>query len=84
VPDKALRALGEGAISEAARDLQVANCCRTLVRRPRDLGLATQSLHDTAELFATMIDAALLRSERRPEMPAESPPSSRAGFGQVA
>jgi hypothetical protein len=31
-----------------------------------------------------MIDAALLRSERRPEMPAESPPSSRAGFGQVA
>jgi hypothetical protein len=84
VPEKALRALGEGAISEPARDVQVANCCRALVRRPRDLGLATQSLHDTAELFATMIDAALQRSERRPEMPAESAATSRAGFGQVA
>jgi hypothetical protein len=36
------------------------------VRRPRDLGLATQSLHDTAELFATLVDAALQRAERRP------------------
>jgi hypothetical protein len=35
-------------------------------RRPRDLGLATQSLHDTAELFATMVDSALQRAERRP------------------
>ena len=42
------------------------NCCRQIVRRPRDLGLATQSLHDTAELFATMVDAALQRAERRP------------------
>ena len=41
------------------------NCCRQIVRRPRDLGLATQSLHDTAELFATMVDAALQRAERR-------------------
>lgn len=66
VPDKALRALAEGAKVDYARDQVVANCCRQLVRRPRDLGLATQSLHDTAELFATMVDSALLRAERRP------------------
>ncbi len=66
VPDKALRALSEGSEVDFARDQVVANCCRQLVRRPRDLGLATQSLHDTAELFATMVDAALLRAERRP------------------
>jgi hypothetical protein len=84
VPDKSLRALAEGAVSEAARDVQVANCCRTLVRRPRDLGLATQSLHDTAELFATMIDSAMQRTERRPEMPAENAVVSRPGIGQVA
>jgi hypothetical protein len=66
VPDKALRALTDGATIDLARDQVVANCCRQLVRRPRDLGLATQSLHDTAELFATMVDAALLRAERRP------------------
>jgi len=62
----------------------VANCCRALVRRPRDLGLATQSLHDTAELFAMMLDAALMRAERRPEMLTESPLSGRTGIGQVA
>jgi hypothetical protein len=66
VSDKAVRALAEGAVVDEARDHVVANCCRQLVRRPRDLGLATQSLHDTAELFATMIDAALQRAERRP------------------
>jgi hypothetical protein len=66
VPDKALHALEQGSDVDPARDHLVANCCRQLVRRPRDLGLATQSLHDTAELFATMIDAALLRAERRP------------------
>ena len=84
VPDKALRALGEGAACEAARDVLVANCCRTLVRRPRDLGLATQSLHDTAELFATMMDAALQRAERRPDISTEAALTSRTGFGQVA
>ena len=62
----------------------VANGCRALVRRPRDLGLATQSLHDTAELFATMIDSALQRAERRPELPAESTARSLTGFGRVA
>src|SRR4051812_15142537 len=62
VPEKALRAFGEVPVSEDARDVLVANCCRALVRRPRDLGLATQSLHDTAELFASMIDAAQQRS----------------------
>ena len=66
VPERAVRALAAGANVDAARDLAVANCCRQLVRRPRDLGLATQSLHDTAELFATMVDAALQRAERRP------------------
>jgi hypothetical protein len=66
VPDKALHALTGGASVDNGRDLVVANCCRQIVRRPRDLGLATQSLHDTAELFASMIDAALQRAERRP------------------
>jgi hypothetical protein len=66
VPETAVHALTEGAVIDPARDQLVANCCRQLVRRPRDLGLATQSLHDTAELFATMIEAALLRAERRP------------------
>jgi hypothetical protein len=85
VPEKALRALNEGAVTDALRDAQVANCCRALVRRPRDLGLATQSLHDTAELFATMLDSALQRAERRPELFAEGAAvSTRAGFGQVA
>jgi hypothetical protein len=66
VSDKALHALHGGALVDPGRDQVVANCCRQLVRRPRDLGLATQSLHDTAELFASMIDAALQRAERRP------------------
>ncbi len=79
VPEKALQALAEGAEVDLGRDQVAANCCRQLVRRPRDLGLATQSLHDTAELFATMIDSALLRAERRPM--AES---LAGGIGQVA
>ena len=66
VPDRALQALASGARVDMSRDQTVANCCRQLVRRPRDLGLATQSLHDTAELFATLVDAALQRAERRP------------------
>src|SRR5215510_12795064 len=37
VPEKALRALNEGAAIDAARDAQVASCCRQIVRRPRDL-----------------------------------------------
>ncbi len=81
VPEKALRALAEGSVIDTARDVQVVSCCRQLVRRPRDLGLATQSLHDTAELFATMVDAALQRSERRADFPAES---ARSRVGQVA
>jgi hypothetical protein len=69
VSEDALQALSEGAFADSERDNQVSNCCRALVRRPRDLGLATQSLHDTAELFATMFDAALQRAERRQPMP---------------
>ncbi|HEY6126217.1 MAG TPA: hypothetical protein VIV63_16310 [Steroidobacteraceae bacterium] len=83
VPEKALRALAEGAVVQSARDQVVANCCRQIVRRPRDLGLATQSLHDTAELFATMLDAALLRAERRIPM-VESVVTVGTGIGQVA
>jgi hypothetical protein len=68
VPERAVRALAVGATVDVSRDQLVANCCRQLVRRPRDLGLATQSLHDTAELFATLVDSALLRAERRPPL----------------
>lgn len=82
VPEKALHALAEGGQFDGARDAQVVHCCRQLVRRPRDLGLATQSLHDTAELFATMFDAALQRAERRPSIAAES--GITRGFGAVA
>ncbi len=68
VPDRALHALIAGSDVDAARDQLVADCCRQLVRRPRDLGLATQSLHDTAELFATLVDSALQRADRRSPM----------------
>jgi hypothetical protein len=81
VPAKAQRALLEGAVIDASRDQQVVNSCRQIVRRPRDLGLATQSLHDTAELFATMVDSALQRAERRP---LASPDNVARGIGQVA
>ena len=83
VPQKAQRALAEGAVIDPARDQRMMDCCRQIVRRPRDLGLATQSLHDTAELFATMVDAALQRAERRPFMAPESAVVIR-GMGQVA
>lgn len=81
VNEKAVRALEEGAVSDATRDNLVANCCRQLVRRPRDLGLATQSLDDTAVLFATMVDAAVQRAERRQLSTAEA---SVPGIGVVA
>jgi hypothetical protein len=83
VPLKAQRALLEGAVIDASRDQQMVNACRQIVRRPRDLGLATQSLHDTAELFATMVDAALQRAERRPTASPESVVAT-GGMGQVA
>jgi hypothetical protein len=83
VPEKALHALTEGALVEEGRDAQVINCCRQIVRKPRDLGLATQSLHDTAELFATMFDAALQRAERRLQ-PAADTAAAAGGFGRVA
>jgi hypothetical protein len=83
VPEKALRALAEGAVVQPARDQTVANCCRQIVRRPRDLGLATQSLHDTAELFGTMLDAALQRAERRLPLAVETVVVA-GGIGRVA
>jgi hypothetical protein len=82
VPEKALRTLAAGAVVDAARDARVADCCRRIVRRPRELGLASQSLHDTAELFATMADAALQRAERRHAGVVEA--GITVGIGQVA
>jgi hypothetical protein len=82
VTEKARQTLTEGAVVDPARDNLVVNCCRQLVRRPRDLGLATQSLHDTAELFASMVDAALQRAARRPHAPAET--GAAGGIGRVA
>ena len=79
VTDKALRALVEGSLVDATRDNHVSNCCQQIVRRPRDLGLATQSLDDTAVLFATMVDAAVQRAERRPLAVVESEIPSRLG-----
>jgi len=80
VPEKALRALGQFA-ADPNRDQQVAAACRQAVRRPRDLGVATQSLNVTMELFATMVDSALQRAERRlsPAIEIET-----RGIGQVA
>ena len=66
------------------RDQHVARCCRQIVRRPRDLGLATQTLRDTAELFATMIDAALQRVERRYDIAPEATILDTRSIGQVA
>jgi hypothetical protein len=80
VPEKALRALVQGASVDLMRDSQVATCCRQIVRRPRDLGLATQSLHDTAELFAMMVDAALQRAGRSQVVETVAV----GGIGQVA
>lgn len=81
VPDKATRALAQIAASDPARDSQVAAACRKAVRRPRDLGVATQSLNVTMELFATLVDSALQRAERRhtPAIEIEA-----RGIGQVA
>jgi hypothetical protein len=82
VADNALRALAEGSIVDSVRDNQVAACCRQIVRRPRDLGLATQSLDDTAVLFATMVDAAVQRAQRRRVPVVEN--SIDSGLGQIA
>jgi hypothetical protein len=81
VSEKGVRALAAGAVVDLARDSLVANCCRKLVRRPRDLGLATQSLDDTAVLFATLVDAAMQRAERRQATAFEA---SIPGIGEVA
>jgi len=82
VADNALRALAEGSIVDSVRDNQVAASCRQIVRRPRDLGLATQSLDDTAVLFATMVDAAVQRAQRRRVPVVEN--SIDSGLGQIA
>jgi hypothetical protein len=79
LPEAALQTLEEGAVIDFVRDNQVVNCCRQIVRRPRDLGLATQSLHDTVELFAMMVDAALQRAERSNPQTREDAPAVIAG-----
>jgi len=81
VPEKALRALDQIAVADPVRDHQVASACRQAVRRPRDLGVATQSLNVTMELFATMVDSALQRAERRLTPAIEI---GARGIGQVA
>jgi hypothetical protein len=83
VPLNAMQALTQGpTVVDIARDTQVSDCCRQIVRRPRDLGLATQSLHCAAALFATMVDAAIERSEIR--LPAPNDAAAMRGMGQVA
>jgi hypothetical protein len=83
VPANALQALTLGpSVVDISRDTQVADCCRQIVRRPRDLGLATQSLHCAAALFATLVDAAIERTEIR--LPAPSDAGALRGMGQVA
>jgi hypothetical protein len=76
-----LRALDQVAVADPVRDHQVASACRQAVRRPRDLGVATQSLNVTMELFATMVDSALQRAERRLSPAVEI---GARGIGQVA
>ena len=84
VPEKAQRALAEGAVVDVARDQQVVQSAAGRSCAGRAIwGLPTQSLHDTAELFATMIDAALQRAERRMTMP-ESVAVASGRIGQVA
>jgi hypothetical protein len=81
VADKAVQAITQGATIDVVRDSVVAHHCDKVIRRPRDLGLATQSLHYTAVLFATMMDAALERAETRA---ASTENGSMRGMGQVA
>jgi len=83
VPANALQSLTLGpSVVDIGRDTQVSDCCRQIVRRPRDLGLATQSLHCAAALFATMVDAAIERTEIR--LPAPGDAAALRGMGQVA
>ena len=83
VPINAMQALSQGpSVVDIGRDTQVADCCRQIVRRPRDLGLATQSLHCAAALFATLVDAAIERTEVR--LPPHSDAGALRGIGQVA
>lgn len=70
------------AFADIARDVQVGDWCRQIVRRPRDLGLATQSLHCTAALFATMVDSALEHAEMC--LAAAGDAAEMRGIGQVA
>jgi hypothetical protein len=74
VPEKALTALlGAGALHDELRDQHVARCCSH-----------TQTLRDTAELFASMVDAALQRVEFRYGIDSESADITGGGIGQVA
>lgn len=81
VADKAMQALIQGGIVDVVRDAVVTQHCDHVIRRPRDLGLATQCLRYTAVLFATMLDAALERAELRSSSPEGG---VLRGIGQVA
>lgn len=82
VPERSRQALLLGADVDPGRDAQVISCCQQIVRRPRDLGLATQSLRVTSALFATMLDAALQRADRR--LAPGTDIGALRGMGQVA
>jgi hypothetical protein len=84
VPESALAALASGTLNDELRDQHVARCCRQIIRRPRDLGLATQTLRETAELFASMVDAALQRVESGYGIDSDSAVHPDGGMGQVA
>ncbi len=84
VPESALKALTAGTLDDGLRDQHVARCCRQIVRRPRDLGLATQTLRETAELFASMVDAALQRIESGYFVDNDPAEITGGGMGQVA
>ncbi len=84
VPERALNALMAGTLNDELRDQHVARCCRQIVIRPRDLGLATQTLRETAELFASMVDAALHRIESGFFMDPDPAEITGGGMGQVA
>ncbi len=84
VPERALGSLATGTLNDELRDQHVARCCRQIIRRPRDLGLATQTLRETAELFASMVEAAMQRVEAGYRLDSEHVAITGDGMGQVA
>ena len=82
-PKRRVRALAEGAVVDTARDSVVANCCRQLVRRPRDLG--SRDAEPARHRGAVRDDGGCGPAARRaaPRLGADRR-RSRSGIGQVA